>query len=362
METLKNISKTVAIIFAGGQGKRLWPVSTQSLPKQLNPAFSKKILLKEAFDRTCALFPKERIIIVTTSLLADQAKKIISLPNQNWVVQPKNADTAMAMCLTALHIETFFPESTALLFYSDHKINNIMQFRKSIREIKEYAQKYPRIIAIGTKPTFANTQFGYIKVGKKYQDENLYQIDLFIEKPDEATASKYLKSKNYLWNTGVYAFQTNTLLNSLKKVAPKLYNDLLKLKLVIGSRAYQHAIKDWFENSKSQPFEKAVSEKLTDMLVYAGNYSWEDIGNWKAVYDISKKDCNKNVILEKQNNQNIYLNNTTGSLILSKQKNIIVAGVKDLIIVQTSDSLLICNFSEAEQLKSMATKLEDSNG
>lgn len=341
----------VAVIFAGGEGKRLWPISTTTLPKQLNTEFSKKTLVKEVFDRAVKLFPRERIVLVTTEALADKIKKIISLPEKNWIVQPDNADTAPAICLTALHLETLFPESTAIIFYSDHKIAHLVDFAQTIRELKRIAPQYSSLITVGTKPTEPNTQFGYIKLGEKQKEKHLYRAASFVEKPDEKTARQYLQSKEYVWNTGLYAWHSVTLLETIKKVAPTYYHDLVKLKVIIGSKHYQQAVKNWFTKVSHQSFEKAVSEKLATMYVYVGGYTWDDVGNWQTVYKLAPKDKQKNAVLEKEEKQRIDFINTTESMVLSPAKHVALLGVKDLYVIQTEDSLLICHKDHVADVK-----------
>lgn len=343
----------VAVIFAGGEGKRLWPISTKELPKQLDTQFSKKTLVGEAFERVSKLFPRERIIVVTTEILADKMKEIISLPEKNWIVQPDNADTAPAICLTALHLETLFPDSTAIIFYSDHKISNLVDFKKTIHDLVHIAPQYTSLITVGTKPTEPNTQFGYIKLGEQQKEKNLYTVSEFIEKPNEETAKKYLKSGSYVWNTGLYAWHSLTLLQTIKQVAPQYYADLLKLKLLIGSKEYSAAVDDWFAEVTRLSFEEAVSEKLKSMLVYVGDYRWDDVGNWKTVYELAPKDANDNAILEKKPHQKIHFLNTSGSMVLSDTEHIALVGLKDIVVVQTADSLLVCHKDHAGKVKEL---------
>ena len=349
-------SKPVAVIFAGGGGTRLWPISTSSLPKQINPAFSKKTLLKEAFERALKLFPKERIVVVATKELEKKVRDIVKLPKKNFIIQPKNADTAMAMCLTALHLETLFSNSTAIIFYSDHKITKCNNFKKSINDLVEIAKKHSSLVTIGTWPTVPSTQFGYIKLGKRAGVKNLYKVKAFREKPDLKTAKRYLKDKKHVWNTGVYAWKSSVFLSVLKKVAPSFYSDLVELKISIGEKQYEKKVVDWFEQKRPASFEKIVSEKLSDMFVYVADYSWNDIGNWKTIYDLAKKDKNGNAIINREDDQKINLVSSSNNTILSESKKIALVGIKDLIIVQNNDSLLICNRNKIDDIKKITKK------
>lgn len=341
----------VAVIFAGGSGKRLWPISTSDIPKQLNTTFSKRTLIGEAFDRIKTIFPTDRIVVVTTEVLVDKIKEIISLPDKNWIVQPKNVDTAAAMCLTALHLETLFPESVAVLFYSDHKIIEPENFKKVIKKVQKMASEYTSLITVGTKPTEPNTQFGYIELGERQTNNHLFKVASFKEKPDEVTAQKYLNSGNYVWNTGVYSWQTSSLLEIVKAVAPTFYKELLSLRVIIGEPGYAAAVKAWFDRITPIAFEKAISEKLPEMMVYVGDYEWEDIGNWKTVYELAKKDKHKNAILEKEKGQEIDFVEATGNMVLAQLQHVALVGVEDIIVIQTDDSLLVCHKDHVGEVK-----------
>jgi mannose-1-phosphate guanylyltransferase len=347
-------AEPVAVIFAGGEGKRLWPISTKQLPKQLDTAFSKKTLVGEAFERALTLYPRERIVIVTTEVLVNKIKKMVSLPARNWIVQPYNVDTAAAIGLTALHLETLFPESTAIIFYSDHKIANLVGFKHTVRELERLAPLHDELITVGTKPTEPNTQFGYIKLGH-HKKGRLYSVDSFVEKPDLNLAKKYVQSGNYVWNTGLYAWHSLTLLEAIKKAAPQYYEQLLKLRVLIGSREYKPAVEKWFKSVDHLSFEKLVSERLASMLVYVGGYRWDDVGNWETVYRLAPKDKNDNVILEREKGQQVDFLDTTDSMVLSKTKRVALVGIKDVFVVETDSSLLICHKDQIARVKELVS-------
>ncbi|QQS15595.1 MAG: mannose-1-phosphate guanylyltransferase [Candidatus Moraniibacteriota bacterium] len=350
-------TRPVAVIFAGGQGMRLWPASTRSLPKQVSPIFSKKTLVREAFERALTIFPQDRIVIVTTKDLEEKIKKIIPLPAKNFIVQPKNADTATAMCLTALHLETLFPESIAVLLYSDHKIAKLQDFKEAVKQAIQIADRYNTLVTIGTVPTTASTQFGYIELADPQAERNVYRAGIFKEKPELTLAKRYVTSGRYVWNTGVYIWKTSVLLNMLKEVAPEHYERLVHLRVFIGGENYAQEVSDWFERVEPKPFEKVVSEKISDMLVYVARYSWADVGSWKSVYDLAKKDANGNVLLDAYEHGSVRFSHTSGSMVLSQSKNTVLLGMEDTIVIQTDDNLLICNRKNIDDIKKVITDL-----
>jgi mannose-1-phosphate guanylyltransferase len=341
----------VAVIFAGGDGTRLWPVSTHDLPKQVNPLFSKKTLFLEAYERVIKLFPKEQVVVVTTQAIEEKVRHLVDLPKKNWIIQPHNADTGVAMCLTALHLEAKFPESIAVLFYSDHRIRKFVNFAKAIEEVIEIAENYPFLITIGTKPTFANTHFGYIKLGDIHVWDNFYNIEEFREKPDLKTAKRYYDSGEYVWNTGVYAWQARALLQELKSVASEYYQGLVNLRVLIGEEGYALAMEKWFGEVRPESFDRMVSEKLKSMLVYVADYRWEDVGNWHSVYELAKKDEQGNAVLENNDGQSVEFRSSEGCMVVSNAKQVMMVGLKDVYVVQTDEALLICNKDHVAEVK-----------
>jgi len=173
----------IGVIYAGGEGKRIWPISTKKSPKQVNPTFSKETLVVDTFKRAKKIFPTEKIILVITKSLYKKVSRLIKLPKNNYLVQPENADTAAAMGLAAMHIEAKFQGAAAVTLYSDHLISNVSAYKATIKKGINIVQKQPVLLTIGTKPTYPSPDFGYIKLGQKMDLRNLYKVSRFVEKP-----------------------------------------------------------------------------------------------------------------------------------------------------------------------------------
>lgn len=345
-----NTNKNIAVIFAGGEGKRLWPISTEKHPKQLNPFFSKKTLLGETFERALEIFPRDQIVIVTTRSLEKKIKKFIKLPKNNWIIQPKNSDTGVAMCLVALHLDKVFPDSNAFVFYSDHRIVDLTGFKKAIEDIKNTHKAESSLVVVGTKPTDPNTNFGYIELGQNLEP-NWYEVDSFKEKPSKAVALEYLQSNKYAWNTGMYVWQPKFLIKIIKEIAPESYSNLFKIDSKIGSWDYKRKIKKWFSQVERISFETLVTEKLKNMIVYLADYSWIDLGDWNAVYKLSKKDSEDNAIIEQAKNKNATFVGASRNMVCSDHKRVVIIGVDDLVVVETKDVLLICHKNDTSKIK-----------
>lgn len=343
----------VVVIMAGGEGKRLWPLSTAENPKQLNAMFSKKTMLVETYERACQLFSADRVVIVATEILANEIQSHITLPSQNLIVQPTNLDTAAAMGVTALHLDFLFPGSVVVLLYSDHYIADSRRFAKNIRKAVHLAEHYDDPIAIGTLPNSANTQFGYMELGEQTDEPHLYHVRSFHEKPDQHTAETFLQSGKYVWNTGVKVWHISSLLASIKELMPETYNAILKLRVEIGGDSYANSLRDWFRTVEPASFESVVSEHLKGLLVYVADYQWEDVGNWEVFYKLASKDNQGNAIIDKLPAQNVELLETKNCLVIPRQQHIAVIGLSDILIVQSDNKLLICRREDAGRVKEL---------
>lgn len=354
MNSLTHIhSEAVALIMAGGEGKRLWPLSTPDHPKQLSDTLDPQTLLVRAFHRAQTLFPNEHIFVVTTQNLFNQVKALIDLPAANWIVQPGNGDTAMALSFAALYLESKYPERTAVMFYTDQVVKNLGDFKKTVRSAIQAAQVHDSIIVVGTPPSEASTELGYVELGAQLKGRSsVFEVAAFKEKPDVQTAVRYVESGNYVWNTGVYVWRTQVLLGEIKRVAPDVYQDLLELKLDIGSDRFGEQLTRWYQDASLPSFDKLIAEKLNDMLVILGKFNWRDVGNWDSFYQLGHKDPLGNVTVNPHHNR-IDLLDTENCLVIAHQSRISLLGLKDVVVVQTQDSLLICRRDLAGKVKDL---------
>lgn len=347
-------TRPVAVIMAGGEGKRLWPFSTEEKPKQLNTTFSEKTLLTETYEHICQIFDPDRVIVITTEILADETKKHVTIPKRNLVVQPKNMDTAVAVCLAALHLEALFPESTAVFLQSDQRILEPKRFLQDIKRAERVARSTEEPVLIGTSPLTPNTQFGYIQLGKPVDERGCYEVMSFREKPDQKTAMSFIKSGRYVWNTGIKVWKTASLLAAIKQQMPDAYQKLLELRAEIGGAQYYALLEKWFHSlPKTASFEELVSQQLKEMLVYVADYRWEDMGNWEVFYQLADKDSSGNAIVNQLASQKVTLVDTHNCLVLPRQGHIGIIGLDNIIVVQSEDGLLICRRDMAGDVKKL---------
>lgn len=343
----------VAVLFAGGTGTRLWPISTAQEPKQLNRFFSSDTLFLEAYRRVRSIFDPENILVVTTQELLPQIQQLVSLDQSQIIAQPENADTTCAVALAALSLSDRYLNPLALMFYSDHMIEDTAQFKKDISQVIELARQHQQIITIGTPPTAPVVDFGYIQVGQAVE-QDLYTVVNFAEKPDKQTAQKYVSTGNYLWNTGLYVWRPQMLLQQIKKHQSSLYTQLVELRAQLHTQGYEQAIAKWYQASPHVSFEKSISEKVQEMLVYQANYIWYDLGNWRTVLELQPKDEYGNAVVS-QHQRQVKTINSSGCFVYAQAKKVGLVGVRDLIIVQTEQEILVCHKDSAAEVKQIAS-------
>jgi mannose-1-phosphate guanylyltransferase len=239
-----------------------------------------------------------------------------------------------------------------VVLYSDHLIVNIEKFVTSLKKAIALTANFDHIVTIGTRPTSPVCDFGYIEMGKQLGDDHLFMIDSFHEKPSRELAESFLKQGNYLWNTGVYVWSTNTLLKKIKEVQPHLYESLLELRIAINTPSFSTTVEEWYKTIPPKAFEKSITEKLDDMCVYEADYEWLDVGNWKTVYTISKKNHQGNAVLESPHSEVSFIE-STNCLVYGHSKRIGVIGLENVIIVETDQELLICHQDKAAKVKDL---------
>jgi mannose-1-phosphate guanylyltransferase len=344
------LNTAVAVLYAGGEGTRLWPLSTAEKPKQINPAFSKSTLVVEAYRRARELFPVERILVVLTKPLYKKVVRLIHVPRENILVQPANADTATAMGFAALFVETYFPESVAVTYYTDQLIRHSHAYTEAVRRAIRIARERQAFLTIGTEPTLPNPSLGYVKLGKRLAGySHLFSAAGFVEKPSSSRAKRMLASKEYVWNTGIYVWHVRTLLRVFKEIAPDLYQELLALRADIGAPRFAESVRNWYDRAEKASFDRAISEKTRRLWVLVARFNWRDVGTWNTIYELSKKDRNGNVVFQGRRSRVLAVNAT--HCFVRPQQHISLVGVTDLIIVQTPQELLICKRDQAPEVK-----------
>ena len=338
------------IILAGGSGSRLWPLSRELYPKQLLKVNSDKSLLEQTYERLMSMMDKDNILAITnTKHSTDVRLQIGSYSKESCVLsEPTAKNTAPAIAVAVKYLLDFNMDDIIVVVPSDHLIQDTKQFVKTIEEAKKLASE-GNIVTLGVKPTHAATGFGYIKKGKKCLTGFL--VDSFREKPDEATAKKYFKSNDYYWNAGIFVFRASVLMQTLSEVAPEIYKIVQKFNFTEQDDIDFMT----FDKFPSISFDYAVMEHAKNVAMVEMKSDWNDLGSWDAVYDINKKDSKGNVKIG-----NVIEYNCEDTMLYSSERLLAGVGLKDVIIVETSDAILACNKNDTQGVKTVFEKLKES--
>ena len=349
--------KRTALIMAGGKGERFWPRSRTSLPKQfLSLTDDGKTMIQLTVERIRPLVDLEDIYISTNeaykSLVIEQ---LPGLPERNILCEPIGRNTAPCIGLGAIHISQKYEDAIMIVLPSDHLIKHNDIFINTFTESCKVAETADNLVTIGITPNYPETGYGYIKYNNKKEDGNAYKVDKFVEKPSLEVAMEYLESGNYLWNSGMFAWKTSTILGNFKKYMPETYEGLMKIKAAIGTADEKKVLVTEFPNLESQSVDYGIMEKAKNIYILSGNFGWDDVGSWLAVGRIKNVNEDNNVV-----NGNVVTVNTENCIIEGSEKLIATVGLRDIIIVDTPDAILISTKENSGEIKQILTKLRET--
>lgn len=348
-----------ALILAGGGGTRLWPVSRKKTPKQVQPFTDNETLLQKTYHRIEKGFAAENIFIATgrqhCSLIKEQLPQV--LPGQ-FSLEPARRDTAAAIGFAVLQIYKRDPEAIVVTINSDAFVKNEAEYLRILELARTTVEKNrDHIVLIGINPTYPETGYGYIKMGKMFQEINgdkIFFVEKFVEKPDLETAKKYLSAWEYLWNPALFVFSAGYFLSLYEKYLSEMHEQFKIIEKALGTPDEERIVKESFEKIKPISVDYGIIEKADKMLVVPSDFGWADIGHWRTVKDVLSQNEIDNLV----KGSHIGVE-TKGSLIYNfTDKLVATAGVENMIVVVTDDSILICSKDQAQGVKKIVEQLE----
>lgn len=348
-----------AVIMAGGRGTRFWPRSREKKPKHLLDIISKRTIIQETVDRISPLIPPENILVVTGKKHAGILRmQLPEIPAGNIIIEPEGKNTAPCIGLAALHVEKKAGDDVMVVLPSDHAIADCGKFLKIISAGAQMAGQADALVTIGIQPTSPQTGFGYIEQGEPYDGKTLleiFRVKSVREKPDLGKAREFVQSGKFYWNSGMFIWRSSAILRAIDKWLPDLFLGLMTIKEKIDSPLETATIRRVYKKLKSISIDYGVMEKADNVFVLPGDFGWSDVGSWDALWEISKKDKNDNAVI---GSSNVFAEDSSGSLVYSPQKPVALVGVKDLIVVETGDALLICRRGQSQDVKKIVDQLE----
>lgn len=362
MNTSENTEHLYVAILCGGGGKRLWPRSRVQTPKQFIKLFGDKTIFQKTVERVEKIVDPQRILIITNKDYVDEVN--VQAPNilkENILLEPLAKNTALAVGYGALMAQSKDPEAVVINLPSDHFVKDVDTFNHLLISAYKVALKSNQIITLGITPTEPETGFGYIKIGEKFEEssvEGVSKVAAFTEKPDLETAKKFIESNEYSWNAGIYTFSLNTFFKAVADHSPLLSSNLEKLKIALASKD-EDEIKLIYEEAEDISIDYALAEKADNILVISGSFGWSDIGDWQAVWEIEEKDEDGNVVIN-ESGKGIHVGlETQNCLIQVSDELVTTLGVKDLIIVDTKDAILVASKDKAQEVKKLVGLLKE---
>lgn len=350
--------KKTALIMAGGRGERFWPKSRRSLPKQfLEITDDGKTMIQLTVERILPLVNMEDIFVATNKDYKKLVlKQLPEIPEENILCEPVGRNTAPCIGLGAMHIASKYEEALMLVLPSDHQIKFNKMYLTTLKDACQVAEKGENLVTIGIMPDYPETGYGYIKFNTHEMEGRAYKVERFVEKPSLEVAKEYLATEEYLWNSGMFIWKVSSILKNMEKLMPETYAGLERIKSAIGTDNQEVALEQEFVKMEGQSIDYGVMEKAKNIYILPGMFGWDDVGSWLALERIKKTNEFGNVV-----DGNIITIDTQNCIIQGNKKLIATVGMKDMIVVDTEDAMLICAKDSTVNIKKVLENLKICN-
>jgi len=346
------------LILAGGRGTRFWPRSRKRHAKQVLTVTSERTLIQATVDRLAPVIPPERIWILTNDFVRDEiVRQLPKVPASQIIAEPAQRNTAPAIALAAHILQSIDPKAVFGVFPSDHVIGSPKRYLQFVRSALKAAER-GHIGVLGIQPRWAETGYGYIEFPKGTDAGGLDAIEVasFEEKPDAARAQKFLRAKRYFWNAGMFFWKASTILDAMRRHQPKTATLISSLP-AFRDRNFAAKLADVFPLCENISVDFGVMNHVDNVAGLAcDDFGWNDVGSWDAVYELLPRDANANAARSE-----LLCADSTGNYVDCGKKIVALLGVKDLIIVDTPDALLVADRSRAQQVGDIVKLLEKNN-
>lgn len=345
----------VPIILAGGSGTRLWPLSRKQLPKQFIPLLYKHTLFQDVLERIADLPELLRSVVICNQQhlpIVQQQLQELSISDAEIIAEPFGKNTAPAIAIAALHLLQQGDDPIMLILPSDHVIMAKEKFELSMRRALTYANE-GKLICFGVEPTKPETGYGYIKCGSAINNRiGCYEIANFVEKPNQQTAAHYVASGDYYWNSGMFMFRASAYLAELQHYAPEIFTicaDIVNTNTMSDNVLQIDAEK--FAKCADTSIDYAVMEHTRNAVVIRLESDWSDVGSWAALWEQQVRDCDGNVICG-----NVATVEVHDSYVHANTRKVVVLGVKDLVVIETADAVLVAHKDYSHRVKEFAAE------
>lgn len=352
-----------AVIMAGGSGTRLWPVSRRKHPKHILPLLEDRSLFQTTVERLEGLIPVEKLLVVTTESQHQQLKEQApNIPEENFLLEPEPRGTASVVGLAAMVIHQRDPRAVMAILPSDHYISNNDLFQH-IMKIGVQVAKKDYLVTLGITPTFPATGYGYIQRGEpvpEYFDYPVYQVLKFKEKPAEQQAREMIAQRDHSWNSGMFIWKTDRILDEFSRQMPGLKNTLDSISTAWMTTQRAQVLSEAWRNLVPETIDYGIMEHAGKVAVIpASGLDWNDVGSWDSLFEVLLPDENGNIVFSGQH----LAVDTHASLVYGNHDGrlIVTIGVDDLIVVDSGDVLLVCKKEHAQEVRQAVEDLKNSD-
>ncbi len=345
------------LILAGGRGTRFWPRSRRTNAKQVLRFFGERSLIQQTVDRLRPVLPPERIWVLTNDYLRSEiVRQLPEVPAKQILAEPAQRNTAPAIGLAAHIIQSIDANAVMGVFPADHVIGKPGEYIRLVRPAFRAARE-GKIVVLGIQPRWPETGYGYVEFPKGVEPGSREPVPVrkFLEKPDAAKAKRLVKAGNFSWNAGMFFWKTSVVLDALREFLPKSSSLLASLP-PFGAKNFTEQLKLTFPLCENISIDYAVLERAKNVFgLLASDIGWNDVGSWNAVYELHKPDAADNVL-----RADTLVESSTGNYVDASGKLVALLGVRDLIVVDTPDALLIADRSRAQEVGDLVKQLEKS--
>lgn len=347
--------KRFEVIMAGGGGTRFWPLSRRKRPKQLLNITGDDIMLNETIKRLDGVVEREDVYIVTNEEQEPLMKELLinGVPFRNILVEPSARNTAPCILYAASLLKKLHGDGVMCVFPADHHIGVPSEYRRVIERAAQIAQESDSIVTIGIKPTFPATGYGYISRGDAVEAD-AWRVERFVEKPDVETATAYVESGRFSWNSGVFVFRINVILEAFRKYLPDMVQKMSAIVDSYGTDAQDRVLREVYPTLQSISIDYGIMEQADNVLVMEGDYGWSDVGSFDALDTVYQADEQGNIAIGDS-----LLLDSTDCIVRSEEKMIALIGVENLIVVESEDAILVCKKETAQDAKKAVELLSE---